>query len=105
MSNRASPYGRVTFALASLRPMLTSWTSWTGPAWSRTMLSPMLAHIGGPSDRGQGQQSASLSGVSPDRLCQSNGGRLRVARHAGPQTAIYATSARHSANAAERLCL
>ena len=28
-----------------------------------------------------------------------------VARHARPQTAIYATSARHSANAAERLCL
>ena len=40
-----------------------------------------------------------------ERLCQSNGGRLRVARHARPQTAIYATSARHSANAAERLCL
>ena len=38
-------------------------------------------------------------------LCQSNRGRLRVARHARPQTAIYATSARHSANAAERLCL
>jgi transposase-like protein len=39
------------------------------------------------------------------RLCQSNRGRLRAARHARPQTAIYATSARHSANAAERLCL
>ena len=50
------------------------------------------------------QASGSCVG-SRSGLCQSNRGRLRVARHARPQTAIYATSARQSANAAERLCL
>ena len=35
-------------------------------------------------------------------LCQNNRGRLGVARHTRPQTAIYAPSARHSANAAEQ---
>ena len=51
-------------------------------------------------------ESSDLGVRQPLRgLCQSNRGRLRAARHARPQTAIYATSARHSANAAERLCL
>jgi len=38
-------------------------------------------------------------------LCQSNDGRLRVARQFPPQTAIYDARPHHSAKAVERLCL
>jgi hypothetical protein len=43
--------------------------------------------------------------ISRRWLCQSNRGRLHVARYVRPQMAIHATSARHSAKAAQRLCL
>ena len=39
------------------------------------------------------------------RLCQSNGGSSTRRAHALFQMTIYAARARHSANAAERLCL
>ena len=39
------------------------------------------------------------------RRCQSNGGSPRCSATAISRAAIYAARARHSANAAERLCL
>ena len=44
-------------------------------------------------------------GVCGIRGCQSNCGRLRMADTSSRRAAAYAASARHSANAAERLCL
>jgi hypothetical protein len=41
-----------------------------------------------------------------ERRCQCNGGASRrVGRHARSQATLYAARARHSAGAAERLCL
>jgi hypothetical protein len=40
-----------------------------------------------------------------NRRCQSNGGSSTRRAHALFQMTIYAARARHSANAAERLCL
>jgi hypothetical protein len=41
----------------------------------------------------------------PERRCQSNGGSATRSATAISRAAIYAARARHSANAAERLCL